>query len=290
MKRISLLLLFMLPSVWSLANHWEPDSNQFPDNMNLIGVIGINGIEQTTEAFELGAFCDTECRGSEMLVYYEGLDRYMVFMTLYGQSGDELTFKIYDHVTQQELEVESQVTVQFVPNEILGAVHDPFVVAFTGGYCLITAHAIPEEGGAITGSGGYRIGETCTLQATANEGYSFVEWTEEDNSVSNRPSISFVVTQNRNLEAHFTYFDGVEESETTWSIFPNPTLGKVTITGVDEGCVIHLTDENGRLLLTQKCERMNMDIDLSAVQDGCYFLYVLSERNKNVRKLIKMTK
>ena len=85
MKRFLLLLFLLSSSLWSLANHWVPDPHQFSNNMNMVGVIEINGVEQTTDAFELGAFYGSECRGSEMLAYYEGLDRYMVFMTLYGE-------------------------------------------------------------------------------------------------------------------------------------------------------------------------------------------------------------
>lgn len=67
----------------------------------------------------------------------------------------------------------------------------------------ITAFADPDEGGTVTGAGNYLLGQTCTLTATANDGYSFVNWTENGQEVSTSNTYSFTVTGNRALVAHF---------------------------------------------------------------------------------------
>ena len=67
----------------------------------------------------------------------------------------------------------------------------------------ITATASPEEGGTIEGAGSYAEGSTCTLMATANEGYTFFNWTENGEVVSTDATYSFVVTGNRDLVANF---------------------------------------------------------------------------------------
>ena len=46
-------------------------------------------------------------------------------------------------------------------------------------------------------------GETCTVTATANEGYAFVNWTENGATVSTNATYSFVVTGEKNLVANF---------------------------------------------------------------------------------------
>ncbi len=204
MRRYLSIFLFLLFAGSVRANHWEPDPHQYPFNMNVIGVIEINGIELAAEGFEVGAFCGDECRGSEMLTFYEGLDRYLVFMTIYGQSGDAFSFKLYDHSTQRELELTPPETLPFTANAIVGALHDPYVISFSGGMGVITANAVPEEGGTVTGGGAYWIGETCTLQATANEGYAFVDWTENGQRVSTEPTLSIFVMENRDLQANFS--------------------------------------------------------------------------------------
>lgn len=70
---------------------------------------------------------------------------------------------------------------------------------------LIQATTNPVEGGTVTGAGIYRDGDTCTLTVTANEGYSFINWTENDEVVSYDATYSFIVTRDRNLVANFGY-------------------------------------------------------------------------------------
>lgn len=199
-----MLLLLLASNAISWANHWVPNPNQFSDNMNIIGVLEINGVEQATDVFEVGVFCGDECRGSEMLTYYSGVDRHMLFMTLYGQSGDVMSFRLYDHGSQRELVLTPPETIQFVPNDILGSIPDPYVISFSGGIAVVTAVAVPEAGGTITGAAAYWIGETCTLQATANEGYTFVDWTENGQLVSTEPMLSIFVMESRDLQANFS--------------------------------------------------------------------------------------
>ena len=206
MRRIILLLLLVLPFGYLRANHWNPDPYQYPDNMNVVGVIEINGVEQATDALELGAFCGEECRGSEMLTFYGGLERYLVFLTLYGEMGDVFTFKLYNHASQQELDVESEQTIQFVANQVLGTVIEPYVFAFSGVSLsfIIDARAIPDTAGMVEGMGTYFADDLCTLRAEAFEGFSFVNWTEEGIQVSTEPTYAFIVSSDRFLEANFS--------------------------------------------------------------------------------------
>ena len=81
--------------------------------------------------------------------------------------------------------------------------HVYMVAHFTPQSFVITATANPTESGIISGAGGYNGGATCTLMATANEGYTFVNWTENGNMVSTNPTYSFTVTVDRNLVANF---------------------------------------------------------------------------------------
>ena len=67
----------------------------------------------------------------------------------------------------------------------------------------ITATANPTEGGTVSGAGSYTEGSTCTLTATANTGYTFINWTENDEEVSTEAEYSFTVTGNRDLVANF---------------------------------------------------------------------------------------
>ena len=68
---------------------------------------------------------------------------------------------------------------------------------------VITVTADPSEGGTVTGGGNFNFGENCTVSATANEGYTFMYWTENDEVVSTETTFSFAVTGDRNLVANF---------------------------------------------------------------------------------------
>ena len=67
----------------------------------------------------------------------------------------------------------------------------------------ISASANPLEGGEVSGAGTYDSGESCTLTATPAEGYTFVNWTEEDKVVSTDATYTFEVTASRTLVANF---------------------------------------------------------------------------------------
>lgn len=67
----------------------------------------------------------------------------------------------------------------------------------------ITATADPSQGGTVIGAGEYNQGASCTLTATANTGYTFVNWTKNGTQVSTNPSYTFTVTESGNYMAHF---------------------------------------------------------------------------------------
>ena len=67
----------------------------------------------------------------------------------------------------------------------------------------VTLQANPTAGGSVTGAGTYEDGGSVTVEAVANAGYTFVNWTDGDNEVSQSPSYSFIISANRNLTANF---------------------------------------------------------------------------------------
>ena len=67
----------------------------------------------------------------------------------------------------------------------------------------VTVSSNPAEGGSIEGAGTYDNGSTCTLTATANEGYTFINWTENGEVVFTEATYSFTVIEDRDLVANF---------------------------------------------------------------------------------------
>lgn len=67
----------------------------------------------------------------------------------------------------------------------------------------INVSANPNNGGTVSGGGTYQQGQSCTVQATPANGYTFVRWTENGTQVSQNASYTFSVNANRNLVANF---------------------------------------------------------------------------------------
>ena len=78
-----------------------------------------------------------------------------------------------------------------------------YVAHFQAQSYTITATVDPNNGGSVIGAGNYNYGQTCNLTATANPGYSFVNWTKNGVQVSTNTNYSFTVTENATYVAHF---------------------------------------------------------------------------------------
>lgn len=83
----------------------------------------------------------------------------------------------------------------------------------------INVSVSPVASGVVTGNGLYEEGQSCTVNATANDGYQFVNWTENGCVVSTNANYTFSVTDNRTLVAHFdhAYVDLGLPSGTLWA-------------------------------------------------------------------------
>jgi hypothetical protein len=69
---------------------------------------------------------------------------------------------------------------------------------------IINANAMPSAGGNVDGAGEYDYGTMVTLTAIPENGYEFVEWTEDDESIAEAGIIySFEALMDRELVAHF---------------------------------------------------------------------------------------
>ena len=111
-----------------------------------------------------------------------------------------------------------------------------YVANFEINTYTITATDNPSGFGTITGAGTYEHFSTCTLTATAGEGHTFFNWTENDVEVSTTATYSFTVTGPRTLVAHFI-------NRYVITVAANPTVGG-TVTGAgtyDEGTSVTLT-------------------------------------------------
>ena len=134
-----------LSNIALFANHWTPESAAYSDNMALYCVIQINGEEQLSDQLEVGVFCGDECRGSAIVSEFWLTHRYLAIVTIYGENGHQLTFKLYDHGLGEELELTSPAAITFDVDGY-GNPIEPYVLNFTGEPSEVTQTITLSEG------------------------------------------------------------------------------------------------------------------------------------------------
>lgn len=115
MKRVFLLLIACLASIiMSAQMHWTSiDEGLYSGSTTVIAVVQINGEEQTSDQIEVAVFCGDECRGTAMTGEFPITHRFIAQVNVYGENGHQLTFKAYNHATNQEMVNDPEVTAQF---------------------------------------------------------------------------------------------------------------------------------------------------------------------------------
>lgn len=83
-------------------NVWQFNANSYPETMCV--VTRIDGI-QASDRYSVGAFIDGECRGKGTFV-----DNDVMFITVAGCTGDNVSFRLYDAETDEYMEMTEVMT------------------------------------------------------------------------------------------------------------------------------------------------------------------------------------
>lgn len=106
MKKVLALVLFAFLSCDLLiaqSLHWHPSQGTSSDNMGCVFVIYINDELEVNDQLELGVFNGETCKGNALMsTNFLGLNVWDV--TVFGDTGDQFTFRLFDHSLGQELE------------------------------------------------------------------------------------------------------------------------------------------------------------------------------------------
>ena len=236
MKKFFLLTMLMAFALGMRANnpqqegtrdgdwYFDLDIHTYPTTMTYMAILELDGVEVMREDMELGLFAGEECRGhaKPSSMYASMTGHYLLMFSVYGNDGDNIsTFRLYDHALGQELAVTClHEPIVFETNSMIGNPVAPEVFGFISTPAfVITATANPTEGGIVTGGGSYEENEECTLTATANEGYTFINWTKDGEEVTTETTYTFTVTEDAAYVANFE-LNSYEITATA-----NPTAG-----------------------------------------------------------------
>lgn len=162
-----------------------------------------------------------------------------------------------------------------------------YVAHFSINSYEISVTADPSNGGTVSGNGTYTYGQSCTIMATANENYEFVNWTKDGIEVSTDASYTFTVSESQDYVAHFRYFDQVEENMAASQIFPNPFTSVVSIATERTAQSVRVYDIYGHLLKEQPVTGSQFDLDLSELCTGAYLLQIDYGDSRSMHRILK---
>ena len=158
----------------------------------------VNGARNLVANFTLSSFEITATTSPENAGTISGAGTYYY--------GDTATIAVtpnagYTFVnwTENGTEISNELTYSFVVTNAHSLVANFNMISYA-----IAVSASPEEGGTVTGAGIYNYGQTVTLTATANTGYTFFNWTRNGQQVSNNATYSFPASEAGSYVAHFT--------------------------------------------------------------------------------------
>lgn len=114
---------------------------------------------------------------------------------------------------------------------------------FTAKSYTITTATSPVSGGSISGGGTYDYGDTCTLTATENTGFTFATWVDENNNfLSNSNPYTFTVSGDLTAKA---LFSTNYNTYTITVISPHGTISGAGTYELNDTCTLTATPSFG---------------------------------------------
>ena len=135
MKKALVILMACLSSTLMFGQttlHWEPNlDNSTGISMTITAAVQIDGVTQANLNLELGVFVGDVCRAAKLPSNNPfGYTTYG--LTIYAEDGDPLTFRLYDHESEEELDLIGPETgLVFTQGGKLGNARVPYMVNFT---------------------------------------------------------------------------------------------------------------------------------------------------------------
>ena len=191
-----------------VEEHWDHDVHRFPTNLTMIVTLDDRQLTMGEGSHEIGAFVNDDCRGSARL--QKVLDSHIAFLTISGEEGEEISFRLYNADTDEEYAGTAEETISYVSDAIHGSIEKPVTLHF------------------------------------------------------------------RNT--------GVNEHHEI-SLFPNPTMGKVTVKAVGMNRLA-VTNVLGQVVYDTEVKADQMELDLTNCESGLYLIHVNAETFTVVRRLM----
>ena len=123
------------------GNYWTPEMSRFANNMNMLAVVEFDGAEAMDDNIEVGAFVGDECRGSVRLMRVEETGRYMAFLTIHGETGELVRFRVLNN----NGECNVNETIELHINAMVGDLKTPYVLHVGGNSMVLFPNPVAKS-------------------------------------------------------------------------------------------------------------------------------------------------
>lgn len=128
MRKLILLFFFLTSlNVYSQSPDWSVNVYNYQYSMTFTIFLNVNGNTLTNSNDKVGAFVNDENRGEATVVFNANADKYVAYLTVYGNVGETINFKIYD--SQNNQIITTSQSHSFIINGNVGGVFQSFSVA-----------------------------------------------------------------------------------------------------------------------------------------------------------------
>ena len=159
--------------------------------------------------------------------------------------------------------------------------NDSIMVKVVDTYALTLA-ADPAEGGTLSGAGEYEAGTEVSVEATANEGWKFVAWMSESDTVSKEAGYVFTIVSDTALTALFAEETGSEALDAgAWACYGRD--GRILIENSGVPAVYEVFNLEGKLV--SKGEGAATLYEVPVAVEGVYVVRFHSADGIGVRKV-----
>ena len=146
----------------------------------------------------------------------------------------------------------------------------------------------PYNGGTIFKSEGNHYGDIVTLTVTPAEDFVFQNWTENGVVVSEELSFSITLTDHHYFIAHLIDVTSVDENaQQIVSIYPNPVNDKLIIEAQETISNVEIYNLTGALVVSQECNSKKVEMEVSELQSGVYFIRMTTANATETRRFVK---
>jgi hypothetical protein len=158
----------------------------------------------------------------------------------------------------------------------------------------LTINVSPANAGVVTGAGEYVAGAEVEITATANEGFSFVNFTIGDDIVTLVDGKYTMPENNVTITANFDEQVGISDMPISGrlNVYPNPSYGHFNVeftTQTNKNVKFEIINITGQMVFSREYQnrtRISDELNLEHLGKGLYFMVIREDSNVNTSRIV----